>query len=1279
MKSNEPHNGDRREFFVKLREHWMAGRRIVPLFGNGISVDVGLPTGSQLGEYLERVHYVTDPNGHPDSHSRTAEYLATHGWPSRHQLQLDLLVRHCAQPDRDSHSLKLEIAQLAAGALATFPSASNQGWINLLKYLTGPDPDSSQRLMDACFSRLVRGRKPGTAHQLVAFLTKVLNWNPILTTNFDDLVESALRAEGLSPTVYELTTEGKLPDPRLVHGGLSVIKLHGGAYGIRAGFDLSQSADSLTTDYFAKYLTDDAVLLVLGYGGGDSRLLRLIEDWLATADCRGEVLWVYRTQPPNLERRLDDDEFEFQRLRAKITLHKSADAGRFLHELHQRVMYSHPAGLNHYTALHHAPGATYDQLSTRQLLPVPEAAQHRWDLRAKLLNAVPKNCQPLWFNLHELTSFPAFVALLLESLAQYDRGLPPMVRPPEFDLRPERQPSADAHAWLRRCRNYVRHALWRHNYVLVIDANRAFRRFVPDEECKRQRRLLYDFLVQIASEAPFPGDDNRVLFASPRLADSRIALALDPNDVEAYPLDHAALKAHGLDVVNPVSGAPPARASLTPAECERLERYVNELKRKSPTALRLLKIAITFGRARSVVGLVRVTARYPSGESIPPSSTTSTDRVLSDHHADYQKIEEAIDMLVEDGVLAPHDGGFYSVTSHLRGAFSGMPAVNGNELDRASRHNLVADYYRCELYEHSRDLAAYFEYLYHRAEYAELEAPDKDGRRWGMEWLIASLGRETSYLISHGRTHALLDAFSRLARTLDKQIKTERVSGEIIHLEQLRDTFLKVRAELHRDVMAYEECIRYHRERLRELLGAEPDAPALDTFTNQEADAAQTVARMLQAAEHMLSLGSCTGAQSKVTDAGEREARNWIECAQRLGERLNANSRRLGLPEIRDAAGLIILRCFEWSSRHALETLDPWDGGREQPIALADEIGDKVRFAYREAKTLVRSLSHGPKVRQLQSSLRCNRARALYLCRHFADANIELNRAHAFAARGLEPDGHPILARYHLHRAEYCILRARRSIQARDARWLLQSAKLALNDAKKYLSMGRKDVSSWRWLFLLQAWRSCDHVKHDSGPLSDSIESNYLPGLHAIAAGVFNEVPGDRWDARFASAWDDLRTSWYAAHRSAGDAGLGDQPVEDGWELLNHRAGLGWYWSERMQRYEAHAVWAEVAGVICTVADLNELGLRLLHDVALSTTGNDRLIMRLLHNDAEDGRDVEVRPVRADAFEFVRVPLSARLALRSWITQPSSHAKPRDRSWRTGREPTSPSSFEGPL
>ncbi|MEX0892246.1 MAG: SIR2 family protein [Gemmatimonadota bacterium] len=92
-------------------------------------------------------------------------------------------------------------------------------------------PDERQRLLRGYFEpseeeRDEGAKEPTAAHRAIAALCRRKYIRVIVTTNFDRLLEQALVAEGLQPTVVS-TADAVRGAPPLVHADLLIIKIHG--------------------------------------------------------------------------------------------------------------------------------------------------------------------------------------------------------------------------------------------------------------------------------------------------------------------------------------------------------------------------------------------------------------------------------------------------------------------------------------------------------------------------------------------------------------------------------------------------------------------------------------------------------------------------------------------------------------------------------------------------------------------------------------------------------------------------------------------------------------------------------------------------------------------------------------------------------------------------------------------------------------------------------------------------------------------------------------------
>jgi len=124
-----------------------------------------------------------------------------------------------------------------------------------------------------------RGLKvPTPAHHAVARLVKSGHIKVILTTNFDRLMEQALEAAGVPPTVISSAdaVEGAMP---LVHGKCTVVKLHGDYLDVRTrNTPVELDAYDAKVDALLDRVFDEFGLVVCGWSAEwDAALRRAME------------------------------------------------------------------------------------------------------------------------------------------------------------------------------------------------------------------------------------------------------------------------------------------------------------------------------------------------------------------------------------------------------------------------------------------------------------------------------------------------------------------------------------------------------------------------------------------------------------------------------------------------------------------------------------------------------------------------------------------------------------------------------------------------------------------------------------------------------------------------------------------------------------------------------------------------------------------------------------------------------------------------------------------
>jgi hypothetical protein len=1298
-----------------LRRAWLQGRPIVPLLGAGVSVGSAIPVTSQLVEYLVKVKCVSTDAKWPDS----GEYLRVHGWPPRHQLNVELRARgmdserlRTAKLDLFREALESELGPrvptahsvlgrlyeaerdraearartpLEEGkkhndakiAMADSNMAKSLRWTALLQAITG----RKQGLIDAFFDRLVRERRPSDAHRFIAFLTKLANWELILTTNFDDLVECALRDEGLAPVIYELVSDRAMPDPRLLESHLAIIKMNGGAFGLRAGFELDEPLDPQSVAFFHQYLPRNVVLLVLGYGGGHERRVLTILESLAEAfekdgkNNRGRIVWVN----PNPEIELRN-----RYINQSIWRLQHSDAGLFLQEMYEYMSFSHAVSAQPYDALHMLPEVSFAG-EPRTAMPsfsgVDTDTKER-ALRAELRRRYEEGnftgdkssdipYERLWFNLYELPTVATFMEVLLESIRRSDRSLPPLILSPVIDFQSFAKletmaESARTRAYERRrdCYRYIATALRRYRYFIAIDGVRPFWNFHP-AACLGIPKIHRDRFEQ-QTDVPRKGRRELLCFwrelrdfvrTDDSLGESRLLLAFE----DAGELIREELPKDPLRVVRIDEQAP---LVLSEAVRSPDQWYIELRKENGDDAVakaRVAEVAVSFRRPRSRVALTRIASKSLKDElreKRPPADPLR--RVLGELAFWGRKVEDAISSLEKEGFFFAQDGGFFSMGTELRNELFKRFESDEARTDRMHKfQSHIADYYRVNVYQQSQDLAAYVEYVFHRMASMEI------GRRSPFgppgKWLIASLKREGALLSGRGYASAMIAVLD----DLEGRITSSNDSGEGDvpvgeEPQDALDELAEMKARIRRDMTDFDGTATYYvtsaRCKLTKLTKLLEDMKQLPKPAYSAGDPrSELLLLRISLGETFFDLASC--ANRRHVDVGEAtddqktlddlirdvppelqksvlttEAADSMragplvdpspndladlalkivaKCAEDIEKHPDPNFRR----EIEKRSQPLYVRCLRACIEYKMRDSNPWDSGPYAGTKATRAVGTRPSEAAQASEgvqpsepqkdpseqlfdigiDILRQHGRGETGLELQSRLRCARARKLYLAGSYGHANMELNRAHGFAARTKSADAPLTQAIYSLHRAEYCILFAREFKKSPMKGSLLKAARGQLKQAEDLLLRARRDVFWWCRLFLLRARLGCEQLRvscdeihrtasrsKSGGPRrfvdDDALrdEAALLAALQAIAGGLANIHNNERRRRLLHDAWDDLerlhrRRFFELVHVVSTDLRDPHRPfsasVAVDWETYNRRAGLDFYHDRRKSR-----------------------------------------------------------------------------------------------------------------
>jgi hypothetical protein len=752
------------------------GREVVPLIGAGFSIESGIPALTSLTQYLAKVeHYISCGLYNPKKFGQTQEdrerirkdpslYLRHFGWPDPNQLDADLWaasVSGSGETDRGAlnrliqEELVEDISRFdeeLADALKTLRKARTRlasnspergledlkpafgrlsslkgNWKTLLAHLTHATPDYA----DTLFHQLVRHRQPGTSHRFLALLAPILGIRLFLTTNFDNLLEEALRLEGHLPMVYEVSRDSPLPHPSLIRQELSVVKLHGGAFGLRVGESLDYPLDEESRVRLRRYLPARPVLLVMGLGGWDRRITDLVDlvvnEARAREKTKGEksgcdesvVYWMHfeETCPKPVQ--------DLARLYpGAIKPARIQDPGALLLELYSRITGSHPPSLRPYTPHVLRPidpeqpdakkARDTDEGSIQFFLDDPD--DYGLGSSRELARLVARKAAthtPIWVDLEAMHTITDVVVEIFGQLRKYDPDLLPIVLP--VGLNPE-----DPAAFEKPIRR-IYDALSRGHYLLAFSAVSSFGRpptshhstpaFTVDPDYPIKEPARNRFLSALFRAAHQDTDWRKGQQAEPfpggPLKSSILAFSVDIGRDKEPPAFYREVQSSTSKLVRTIDFSPEERVPEPADPGQELE------------ALLLLS---AFRRRRSIVALRSLLPRYPQAL---PAGTTMDERV-----------DSFLAALADRGYLLQVEGGSYWMSRKVRDRVyaSVQKRTRGKDLQKtleagelpelevleriallATVHDQIADYYLSSLYAASRDLQALLEHLYHRA------------------------------------------------------------------------------------------------------------------------------------------------------------------------------------------------------------------------------------------------------------------------------------------------------------------------------------------------------------------------------------------------------------------------------------------------------------------------------------------------------------------------------------------------------------------------------------
>ena len=315
-------------------------------------------------------------------------------------------------------------------------------------------PDQSVR--DSFFQFHMGGKQPCQGHRMIAALAPVLSINLILTPNFDDLIELAFAAISSPLKCFEVPQGVPLPDARLVTRQRSIVKLHGGSFGLRADYSIDEEPDLLDSAKFLSYLAcrpialedlqanaqqpNKIALVMCGLSGKDQRVMAMLRRALETFP-NLKLLWFCHTERDVLSvcerfRALPSGQVITKGVItpvAKVITIRHIDYGALLHQIYQRCTNSIPSAGVYFPSSWHMPSAPRIPAKVR-ITPFPKVAKDLWQAVEAQLQAEQRRPVLIPFENGARGGVTLLAWLFWQCTEETGRGLSKPVYPIWLDL-----------------------------------------------------------------------------------------------------------------------------------------------------------------------------------------------------------------------------------------------------------------------------------------------------------------------------------------------------------------------------------------------------------------------------------------------------------------------------------------------------------------------------------------------------------------------------------------------------------------------------------------------------------------------------------------------------------------------------------------------------------------------------------------------------------------------------------------------------------------------------
>jgi len=1043
------------------------GYGFILLIGNGLSVMSGIPTTREIQEYL---YYCLRQAFDREWNPRLSK------WPESKQLRekdseeqdgkMIEWIKKVVEKISNHHLINRDyIYWEAIGALADWRTALQ--FLSRLEirdnkkvFLSKPD----NRVIDSFFFHVTKDKKPNVGHLMLGHLADALRVRTFLTTNFDSLLEDAFHQLDIPLSTFNVHQNAELPSESLVLAQRSVVKLHGGPYGLRADFTLDEIPSESDKETFCRYFSNQNGnispetrkhhLLVLGVSGNDRRTINMIRFALKNiTDLK--VFWICHTK--NGEQEIKGKFQEEHSDRVQTTVH--VDNGLFLIQLYQKLYLSPPPGRMDFPAFWPMPPSPYE--NTPGSNAEKEFGKEQKNISKMIDNAInnEKSSSVIIYGKPGLTSLAAATAdefaqyheciwltldvyyewndffLALVDIISWRLGIAPVTLPTSPNDK-------------EICRNRLEHLLKYTDRKVIV--------FLNDREgdgiqTKWSTESLTLFSIVILESAI---KNLTFVVLSPQEQEDKVIAVYNKNSVR-YCIEKKVINFNAKGIAKQV------------ADFINTEKHteIKERKRRFVFALTLFEHA-AYLPALCSWGLIKAPRQFSS----KPDNDTERSKMRDDW----------LETLKEKGAVRYNAGGFVWMHKGVRNALRErlMKEMKGYQ---AECHQGIADWY-VKLYRSSNDPLAALESVKHRllcVKYAD--DLDNDAGCGSNEYLKrtalieagVTLQLAKERLLSYGYHNAAISRISEVLQTIEG-FHLEKQSSYITEVRRFKNHCHELLRDFMREVAHFTEAIKHNNS-----------IQKLTSYPDTQEDT-EEIQQLYEEIVHLIGYRCYETAESQIREFLEGQGMTGLFSDSRRG---SVSYRQIGrdwiknkspLPEllqwvIRTLRKLLFLEMLMAQKHQLLEEITQGDSDEHRSKRLSYlKQGEAI---YILATELMRNVDNPDFLQTENTYVRTDYGVLLGNKKRFREAHRRLNEAYGYLTQSSKRNDRTPWAVLYLRRAEVDLQQAqaclrdetpKRTTKLQKAQGYLDDVYCALEQVELNLKGHRKNIWWRTWMCELQ-------------------------------------------------------------------------------------------------------------------------------------------------------------------------------------------------------------------